>query len=126
MNIYNIYIYMLNLNYRLCNNKFYLNLLLKNKDIGHSSLTVCNNVLFLNDIYIKENYRLNKYGTYLMNSSEIIGKNYYNINQIKLKIYDENLLYFFFNLGFDLYDISYTNYKLSKSYKIYPLFKNID
>ena len=117
---------MLNLNYRLYNNKFYLNLLLKNKDIGRSSLTVCNNVLFLNDIYIKKNNRLNKYGTYLMNSSEIIGKNYYDINIIKLKIYDEDLLYFFYNLGYDLYDISYTNYKLSKNYKIYPLFKNIN
>tara|TARA_B100000886_G_C20398082_1_gene481313 strand:+ start:830 stop:1027 length:198 start_codon:yes stop_codon:yes gene_type:complete len=58
--------------YRLNNNKIYLNITKNNKNIGNTSSIIFNNTSFINKVFVDEEYRFNNYGTYLINSTEII------------------------------------------------------
>jgi GNAT superfamily N-acetyltransferase len=116
--------------YTLKNNKIQINLLKNNKNIGKISSTLFTNTLFINELYVNEDYRLKNYGTYLINSNEIILRNYYfNIKVIKLiaKDYEYGYLHNFFEkLGYNKYDFLYTNYISNSSYRLTPMYKNID
>ena len=116
--------------YRLHNNKIYLNITKNNKNIGDISSIVFNNTSFINKVFVHEEYRLNNYGTYLMNSTEIILRQYYyDVNLIKLVVKqhpDDYLTYFFNKLGYNKYDITYTNYTVNHQYELVPMYKNIN
>ena len=91
--------------YRLHNNNIYMNITKNNKNIGNISSIIFNNTSFINKVFIDTEYRFNNYGTYLMNSTEIILRQYYyDVNLIKLVVrqhpYD-CLTYFFIKLGYN-------------------------
>tara|TARA_E500000178_G_scaffold350757_1_gene410344 strand:- start:315 stop:695 length:381 start_codon:yes stop_codon:yes gene_type:complete len=116
--------------YRLNNNKIYLNITKNNKNIGNISSIIFNNTSFINKVFVDEEYRFNNYGTYLINSTEIILRQYYyDVNLIKLVVKqnpDEYLTYFFNKLGYNKYDITYTNYEINYQYELVPMYKNIN
>ena len=116
--------------YRLHNNNIYMNITKNNKNIGNISSIIFNNTSFINKVFVDEEYRFNNYGTYLMNSTEIILRQYYyDVNLIKLVVkqrpYD-CLTYFFNKLGYNKYDITYTNYVVNHQYELVPMYKNIN
>ena len=133
MTIYNIifvYYRMSRLIYKVSNNKIQLSLILKNRNIGYANSVICWNTLFIDNVYVDEDFRFKNYGTYLMNSTEIICKQYHNVDVMKLVIkhhnYDDDYLKFFFKkIGYNEYDIAYTNYPINSNYTYIPMFKII-
>ena len=119
---------MSNLFYRFNSNNIKLNIIKNNKLIGSLSSIIFNNTLFINKIFVNEEYRFKNYGTYLMNSTEIILRQYYsNVNNIKLVIkqYPNEYLTFFYKLGYKKYDVTFLDNGFKNNFQLTPMYKNI-
>lgn len=119
---------MSNLFYRFNSNNIKLNVTKNNKLIGSLSSIIFNNTLFINKIFVNEEYRFKNYGTYLMNSTEIILRQCHsNVNNIKLVIkqYPNEYLTFFYKIGYKKYDVTFLDNGIKNNFQLIPMYKNI-